>query len=211
MKTSQELGAWVAMVRGILYMVLLYVLIVAWPRLVQGGPPNQLTDVTNAFYDTPLAVVVSLIVLFDGFSSVLVALGLREVLQAGSPTRMRYALAAATIAGALFAGYAMIGIAGRQQASVQSDRVLGVVLQGVLDGAVLAFSVSVLLWSSVGRDTKNFPKPLSYLMLAGGALGILQILIAPLLLVSIVANVLWSLWLGYKMLGGLAPPPGVVS
>jgi hypothetical protein len=206
MKTSQAIGAWAGMIRGGLYVLLLYILIVAWPGLAQHGLPNQLTDVTNAFYDTPLAVVVSLIVLFDGFSSVLVALGLRDMLPAGSPSRMRCALAAATIAGALFAGYAMIAIAGRQQAGVQSDRVLGVVLQGVLDGAVLAFSVSVLLWASAGRDTKGFPRPLSYLMLAGGALGLLQILIAPLLLVSIVVNVFWSLWLGYKMLGDSAPP-----
>jgi hypothetical protein len=210
MKATQEVGAWAAMVRGILYLVLLYVLIVAWPRWT-ASPANQLTDVTNASYNTSLAVVVSLIVLCDGFSSVLVALGLSDLLQAGAPTRMRYATAAATIAGALFIGYAMIGIAGRQDASVHSDAVFGQVLQGVLDGAVFTFSVSVLLWTSAARDIKNFPKPLGYLMLVGGALGILQIFIPPLLLVSIVADAVWSLWLGYKMLGDLAPASGAVA
>jgi hypothetical protein len=219
MKSTQEVGAWAAMVRGILYVVLVYVLIVAWPHWSGTGPASQLTDVTNAFYNTSLAVVVSLIVLGDGVSSVLLALGLCDLLQAGAPTRMRYAMAAATIAGALFIGYAMIGIAGRQEFGraisanliATPSPVLGEVLQGMLDGAVFMFSVSVLLWYSAARDTKNIPKPLGYLMLVGGVLGLLQILIAPLLLISIAVNVVWSLWLGYKLLGDLAPASGAAS
>ena len=208
MKGSQRIGAYAALVQGILFIVLLILFAVVLPGQGVTSLSQIGTDAAKAAAVAPILAVISLIVLYDSASVLLVVLALYDRMQAGAPTRMRYAVAGSTIASALFLGQAMLGIVGGRMLGGVTDASLigpanlafGLISQSLLSAAVFAASVSSLIWAWAALATKNLPSTLSYVVLLGGVAGIVAIFVDPVQLVQFALLAIWSLWLGYVLM-----------
>jgi|SRR5579859_414950 len=208
MKGSQRIGAYAALLQGILFVVLLILFAVVLPGQGVTSFSQLGTDAAKAATVAPILAVISLIVLFDSASVILVTLALYDRMQAGAPTRMRYAVAGATIASALFLGQAMLGIVGGRLLGGVTDASLigpanlafGLISQSLLSAAVFAAAVSSLVWAWAALATKNFSAALSYVVILGGVAAIVSIFVPALQLVEFVLNAIWSLWLGYVLM-----------
>jgi hypothetical protein len=209
MNNIQKLGAYTSLVQGIAFVVLF-----VWALVLLPGLGIGIADVNNPAKLLPVASTFIfqmgnwLTILFS-ITVILVALAAYERLQAGSPWALRLAVSAAVVASALFLANGAIGASTvdltaldvqNKAAAEAAFYAVNTVLNGLLNGAVIAASISALLWGWAARRQKNLPTLLAYFVMLAGVVGFVQIVVAPFVLLLFVLNIAWSLWLGIVLL-----------
>jgi hypothetical protein len=209
MSTMQKLGGYASLLTGLLFVA---ILVIQFAVLApQGEGPTAPAEVSLGVA-TRLTSVYLIQDLFSvGFAITLVlgALAVRERLWTGAPNRMRLAVIAASIAGALFLANGVISFGALPGIVAANDvngyRLIGIVVTGLLYAAIFAFGGTALLWGWAGLSTKGLPTVLNYVLLLAGVVSVLAFVIPILGLLGLFVNVVWALWLGYVLLMQPAP------
>jgi hypothetical protein len=212
MKDFQKVGGVGAVLQAAFFVLLFVYVFVVLPSQGLAGP-TALTDPAKALpfaANSPILSLVNLIFVPLVIGIILVVLALYERLQGGSPGVVRIATAAGLVGTALFLARAMIGFvapsplaqlyahnpAGAGAAYIALSSVIG----GLGDAATFAVGSFQLLVSWAALQRGGLPKPLSYLGLLAGAVGILAFTIPQGGLIGAAIALVWSLWLGVVLL-----------
>ncbi len=212
MKDFQKVGGVGAFLQAAFFVMLFVYIFVVLPSQGLAGP-TALNDPAKALpfaANSPILSLVNLIFVPLVIGIILVVLALYERLQAGSPGVVRIATAAGLVATALFLARAMIGfIAPPQLAQLYAHNpaeagaaylALSLVIGGLNNAAIFAVGSFQLLVSWAALRTGGLSKPLSYLGLLTGVVGILAFTIPLGGLIGAAITLVWSLWLGVVLL-----------
>jgi hypothetical protein len=208
MSNFQKIGGYAAVIQGLGFVALL--LFIFGFELPQGFGPNadpaKVVAVAASSQTTFQAL--NLLVMLFGITVILVVLALRDRMKDGAPHRMRLAVVASSIAGALFVANGVVSFTGfppivtlpDTAAAASAYRVLNAVTNGLLVAAIFAAGWAQLMWSWAALSTKALPTWLVYLSLLSGVVAVLTFIVSIFGLLGPVINVVWSLWLGSVLL-----------
>lgn len=216
MKDLQKVGGYAAIAQGLGFVALLIILFTVFVPKGLTPPVDPAKEIAAAAGSPAPFLIINLIVVLFSITIILVTLALNDRLQAGAPTRMRLAVIAATIGGALFLANGIISFTGYpplvltlsltdNAAAIATVRALDAVVEGLLSAAIFAYGASALLWGWGALSTKGLPMPLSYFVLLAGGVAVLSFVVPPFGLIGPVINVVWSLWLGWVLLRQPSP------
>jgi hypothetical protein len=203
----QKIGGVGSIVHAFLCAISLVILLLVFPRLglvglsdlsdpVKGIAASNASPIT--FYISNLELVVWSI------AAILVALALRERMQASAPNLMRIVVIGVSISCALWLAYGLIGIVGMPSIVSAKDasayRAVVAVLSGLLFAGDHALGWALLLIGWAAVKTKRLSKILSYLIMLVGIVIILEFAVQPFLFVGLFLGIVWGLWLGIVLL-----------
>src|SRR5712691_7547428 len=133
MKGFGKVGGYAAVIQGLGFVALL--LIIFGFELPQGlGPGADAAKeiAVRASSPTPFLILNLLVVLF-GITTIVVVLALRDRMQDGAPHRMRLAVLAASISGALFLANGVMSFTGYPPILALPDKAAAVIAWGTLN------------------------------------------------------------------------------
>ncbi len=201
MNNMQKVGAYASFVIGVAFVAILVLVFGLLPAMGVKVPE----DFTNPQAATKIASVLPIFNLLDlvfGFTTVLVALALRERLQNSAPNQMRLAVIAASIAGALFIGTGIAQFYGwpillqNPPAGAAANAAFFAIATGLENAAIFAAGWVTLLWGWAGLSTKGLPSALNYVFILAGILSIVGVVSPLISILSVVADAIWAFWLG---------------
>jgi hypothetical protein len=209
MSKTQKWGGYAAIVTGLVFAAILVIQFAVLAPQGEGPTATPEVSLGVATRLTSVYLVQSLFNLVFAITLVMGAMAVRERLGPGAPNRMRLAVTAASIAGALFIANGAISFTALPGVVAAHDVVaygiVGIVLNGLLYGAIFAFGLTALLWGWAGLATRGLPTGLNYVLLLAGVAAVLAVVIPILGLLSLFINVIWAFWLGYVLLMQPAP------
>jgi hypothetical protein len=134
-------------------------------------------------------------------TTILVTIGLRARLGESLPG-MRIALLAAAASAALFLAGGVLGIIGFDNIAndVSAYRAINAVASALVLAGTSAAGWILLISGGIGIRTRQLPVVLSYLLILGGAIEILEFLFPIFLTVDPFLGIIWSIWLGFVLL-----------
>ena len=135
---------------------------------------------------------------------ILIALALRERMQAGVPNLMRIVVIGVSIACVLWLASALIDITGSPSIASAQDvsarRAVIAIYFGLIFAGDHALGWVLLLIGGAALKTRGLPQILSYLLILSGILGILEFAVQPLMFVGLILGIIWGVWLGVELL-----------
>lgn len=203
MKDYRRLGAYASFVLGVALLTLIAMAFVV--RLGLGFTTSDLSNPQSTLKLGWTLPVINWLSLIIGLAILLLALALRERLQAGVPNRMRLATILASVATALFVGSEVAQLNGwpvilsNAGGGAPAIAAFYATARGLEEAGDFAAGAVYLLWGWAGLATKELPSGVNYLLIASGILwsaGRLSPAIAFLWLFGSVFAIIWSLWLG---------------
>jgi len=190
-----------------LCVIYLVFFLLVFPRLGFVGPSDWIDPVkSNAAWNTsPITfILINLESILLSIALILIALALRERMQAGVPNLMRMVVIGVSIACVLWLASALIDITGNplivSAQDVSAKRAVIAMYFGLIFAGDHAWGWVLLLIGWAALKTKSLPRILSYLSLLGGILGILEFAVQPLMFVFIFLGIVWGVWLGVVLL-----------
>jgi hypothetical protein len=202
----QKLGGYASIGLAVQFLVSLGFFVFVLPKLGLASP-NDFGDPVKglaALAASP-ATFLMLNVVNASFSvtALLLALALRERLR-DAPNRMRLAVIAASIAGALFLAGGVVPIVGLPSIASANDVSAYRALTGIASGLVLA-GTSAAGWVLVlsgwaALSTGKLPRALGLILILGGVVEILEFAVPLFLILDPFLGTVWSLWLGVTLL-----------
>jgi hypothetical protein len=159
---------------------------------------------------SPIRAISELLDVVLGVSLVVTTIALYEKFQVKLSGRKQVMVTAA-IVGATFSfasgliGFITIpelaGMYAQGQVEANAAYLTVTLITGALRlGAIFAYGWWVLMVSWIAYTTQQFSKPLNYVGLLLGVLGIINFTVQPVAIVTLVLGVVWSIWLGIGLL-----------
>jgi hypothetical protein len=148
-------------------------------------PPDLATRLANIKH--PAQYIQDGATLLFGLTAILLMAGVHDRLRVGGPDLSRLALAAGFIGGALGVAGAMISYSSRSALAAIEDRTAAeaavttteAIGRGLALGGAFMFGLALVSAASAGLLHGGLPQPLSWLLLADGAIFVLYPVIAP--------------------------------
>jgi hypothetical protein len=177
------------------------------PRLglVESSDWIDPVKVNAAWSTSPITLVLlNLEPLLFSIALILIALALRERMQAGVPNLMQVVVIGVSIAGALLLASALIqitvspAIASAQNLSTR--RAVTAICLGLLFAGDHALGWVLLLIGWAALKTKELSRILSYLLMLYGIIVILEFAVYPFMFVGVILGIIWGVWLGVVLL-----------
>jgi len=203
----QKIGGFGSIVSAFLMVIFLVFLLVVFPRLglvelSDWFDPVKGLDAGSASPTT--FFLFNLEVILWSIAFILIVLALRERMQASAPNLMRIAVIGVSIACALWLAAGLIGIIGMPSIVSAQDasafRAMMGVYFGMSTAGDFAMGWALLLIGWAALKTKGLPQMLSYFSVLSGVVMILDFVVHPLMLVSLMLGVVFCLWLGIVLL-----------
>ena len=213
MKRLLQLGGIGALLQATYFLAVVLFLAVILPS--QGFSAND-----TAYHDpatalsfalkSPTRAISELLDVILGVGLVMTTIALYEKFQEKLPGRKEVMVTAA-IVGATFAfasgimGFITIpelaGMYAQGKVEANATYLTVTLITGALRlGAIFAYGWWVFMVSWIGNTTKQFSKPMNYLGFVLGVLGIINFIIQPVAVVTVILGVVWSVWLGLVLL-----------
>jgi hypothetical protein len=160
----------------------------------------------NAAWSTsPITfVLLNLEPILFSIALILIALALRERMQAGVPNLMQIVVIGVSIACALLLAAALIEIttsptiASAQNLSTR--RAVTAIYFGLIFAGDHALGWVLLLIGWAALKTKGLPRILSYLLMLYGIVAIFEFAVHPFMFVGVILGIIWGVWLGVVLL-----------
>ena len=213
MKNSQKVGGLAAVIQSILFLITLIFVFVVLPGQGLAGPEafNDPALALDSAVQSPMLALFNWLDVAFAVTTVIIVLALHERLQANSPTLIRFATTAGFAAGVLLLLLGMIGFSAVSELarlSVQNPAgaeiayiAVNAVINSLRPANTFAYGWWVLLVSWVALQSGGaLPKPLSYLGLLFGVMGILTFAIPLLGFLGIIVGLIWFGWLGIVLI-----------
>ena len=213
MKNSQKAGGLAAITQAILFLAILIFIFVVLPSVGLAGPEafnNPELVLASAVQSPALALFHWLDVAF-AITTVIIVLVVHERLQASSPTLIRFATTAGLAAAVLLLLLGMVefsAVSELARLSVQNSAdaktafiAVNAVINSLRSAHTFAYGWLILLVSWVALQSGGtLPKPLSYLGLLFGIMGILTFAVPLFGFLGIIVGLIWFGWLGMVLL-----------
>ena len=213
LKRLLQFGGVGALLQAVYFVAVVLFLAVIMPSQGFAADDTAYHDPASALsfaLKTPTRAVSDLLDLILGASLVMITVALSEKFQAELSGRKQVMVMAAIIGATLAFASGMIGfitipeLAGMYaQGKVEANATYLTVtlITGALRlGAIFAYGWWVLLVSWIANTTKQFSKPLNYLGFLLGVCGIINFVIQPVAIITLVLGLVWSIWLGIELL-----------
>ena len=178
-----------------------------FPRLGLVGESDWIDPVKiNAAWNTsPITFVLfNFVPILFGIALILIALSLRERMQAGVPNLMQIVFIGVSIACALLLAAAITEIfVGPLIASAQNlstRRAVTAMYFGLILAGDHAMGWVLLLIGWAALKTRGLPRILSYLTMLYGIVLALEFAVHPFMNVGVVVGIIWGVWLGGVLL-----------
>lgn len=206
----RKIGAVMAFVLTIQFLLTLWFIVIAWPKEGPGGwaALNGLAD-SIAAYITGLAATPAPFMLASLYNAVfcvpaiVLAVALREHL-AEARHRMLLAVIGAAIAGGLWLAGGIIPVVSVPQIVAANDtsalRAVSGIAIGLILAATTAAGFAAVLAGSAGLSTGRLPRLLCWLLIVGGVVEICEFAVPVFLIIDPTLGTIWSLWLGILLL-----------
>ncbi len=203
----QKIGGVASIGFACLCAIFLVFYFLVFPRLGLVGSSDWIDPVKiNAAWSTsPITFVLfNLEPILFSIALILIALALRERMQAGVPNLMRIVVIGVSIACALLLASALIEItvsptiASAQDLSTRkavTAMYLGLIFAG--DHA-LGWVLLLIGWAAL--KTRGLPRILSYLLMLYGIVAIFEFAVHPFMFVGVILGIIWGVWLGVVLL-----------
>jgi hypothetical protein len=203
----QKIGGVASLGFACLCVIYLVFHLVVFPRLGLVGPSDWIDPVKiNAAWSTsPITFVLfNFVPILFSIALILIALALRERMQAGVPNLMQIVVIGVSIACALLLAAAIIEItvsptiASAQNLSTRSAvtaMYLGLIFAG--DHA-MGWVLLLIGWAAL--KTRGLPRILSYLTMLYGIVLALEFAVHPFMDVGVILGIIWGVWLGVVLL-----------
>jgi hypothetical protein len=190
-----------------LCVIYLVFFLLVFPRFGLVGPSDWIDPVkSNAAWSTsPITIILmNLESILLSIALILIALALRERMQAGVPNLMRIVVIGASIACVLWLASALIDITGSPSIASAQDvsarRAVIAMYFGLIFAGDHALGWVLLLIGGAALKTRGLPQILSYLLMLCGILGILEFAVQPFMFVGLILGIIWGVWLGVVLL-----------
>ena len=206
----RKFGAISAFILTFQFLATLWLLYVAWP---QGAPVGwaglqQLPD-SIATYIAEMAGRPTPFLLTNLYNAVftvpaiVLAVALRQHM-AAAPDRMRLAVIGASIAGGLWLAGGIIPVVCVPQIMAANDASAFRAVSGVVIGLILAATTAAgfaaVLAGSAGLSTRRLPRLLSWMLIIGGIIEIVEFTVPVALVLDPALGAIWSFWIGLILL-----------
>lgn len=177
------------------------------PRLGLVGSSDWIDPVKiNAAWSTsPITLVLfNFVPILFSIALILIALALRERMQAGVPNLMRVVVIGVSITCALLLASALIEIttsptiASAQNLSTR--RAVTAIYFGLIFAGDHAMGWVLLLIGWAALKTRCLPRILSYLTMLYGIVLVLEFAVPPFMNVGVILGIIWGMWLGVVLL-----------
>lgn len=177
------------------------------PRLGLVGSSDWIDPVKiNAAWSTsPITLVLfNFVPILFSIALILIALALRERMQAGVPNLMRVVVIGVSITCALLLASALIEIttsptiASAQNLSTR--RAVTAIYFGLIFAGDHAMGWVLLLIGWAALKTRCLPRILSYLTMLYGIVLVLEFAVPPFMNVGVILGIIWGVWLGGVLL-----------
>ncbi len=181
--------------------------LVVFPRLGLVGSSDWIDPVKiNAAWNTsPITFVLfNFVPILFSIALILIALALRERMQAGVPNLMQIVFIGVSIACALLLAAAIIEItvsptiASAQNLSTR--RAVTAMYLGLIFAGDHAMGWVLLLIGWAALKTRGLPRILSYLTMLYGIVLALEFAVHPFMDVGVILGIIWGVWLGVVLL-----------
>jgi hypothetical protein len=177
--------------------------LLVFPRLGLVGPSDWIDPVKiNAAWSTsPITFVLfNFVPILFGIALILIALSLRERMQAGVPNLMQIVFIGVSIACALLLAAAIIEmsvsptIASAQ--NLPTRRAVTAMYVGLIFAGDHAMGWVLLVIGWAALKTRELPQILSFLTILYGIVLVLEFVVPPFMNVGVILGILWGVWLG---------------
>jgi hypothetical protein len=203
----QKIGGVASLGFACLCAIFLVFHLVLFPRLGLVGSSDWIDPVKiNAAWNTsPITFVLfNFVPILFSIALILIALALRERMQAGVPNLMQIVFIGVSIACALLLASAIIEITVSPTiASAQNlptRRAVTAMYLGLIFAGDHAMGWVLLLIGWAALKTRGLPRILSYLLMLYGIIGILEFAVHPFMFVGVILGIIWGVWLGVVLL-----------
>ena len=203
----QKIGGVASIGFACLCAIFLVFYFLVFPRLGLVGSSDWIDPVKiNAAWSTsPITfVLLNLEPILFSIALILIALALRERMQAGVPNLMQIVVIGVSIACALLLASALIEIttsptiASAQNLSTR--RAVTAMYFGLIFAGDHALGWVLLLIGWAALKTKELPRILSYLLMLYGIIAILEFAVHPFMNVGLILGIICGVWLGVVLL-----------
>jgi len=204
----RKIGAVMAFVLTIQFLLTLWFIVLAWPKEGPGGwaALNGLADSIAAYIAGLAATPFMLASLYNAVfcvPAIVLAVALQEHL-AEARHRMLLAVIGAAIAGGLWLAGGIIPVVTVPQIMAANDTsalraVCGIAI-GLILAATTAAGFAAVLVGSAGISTGRLPRLLCWLLIVGGVVEICEFAVPVFLIIDPTLGTIWSLWLGFLLL-----------
>jgi hypothetical protein len=187
--------------------IFLVFILLVFSRLGLVGPSDWIDPVKclDARSASPTTFFLfNLVVILWSIALILIVLALRERMQASAPNLMRIAVIGVSITCALWLAAGLIGIVGMPSIVSAQDASAYRAMMGVYFGLstagdhALGWALLLIGWAAL--KTKGLPRMLSYFSVLNGVVMILDFVWQPIMMVSMLLSIVFSLWLGIVLL-----------
>ncbi len=190
-----------------LCVIFLVFYLLVFPRLglVESSDWINPVKINAAWSTSPITFVLfNLESILFSIALILIALALRERMQAGVPNLMQVVIIGVSIACALLLAAALIEISTSPTiASAQNlptRRAVTAVYFGLIFAGDHALGWVLLLIGWGALKTKGLSLILSYLLMLYGVIVILEFAVPPFMFVGVILGIIWGVWLGAVLL-----------
>ena len=213
MKRLLQLGGIGALLQAIYFLAVVLFLAVILPSQGFGADDTAYHDPATALsfaLKSPTRAISELLDVILGIGLVMATIALYEKFQEKSSGRKEVMVTAA-IVGATFSfaggiiGFITIpelaGMYAQGQVEANAAYLTVTLITGALRlGTIFAYGWWVLMVSWIGYTTKQFSKSMNYMGFLLGTLGIINFIVQPVAVATVILGVVWSIWLGLVLL-----------